>query len=201
MESNDGVEQEQIGELPTMVRHRRMRNFLQERHRRSRDAQKLLQDPQKGQVEHLRSLNNKEKSYVKFWNGTSRNVVLYWIDYEGQALSFGTLPSGLCVDMDTFVTHPWIFVDEETGDRFMVKQKDVYFPEPYGKSPRPGRTFVSITPPMYTLQELASRVIIGRLQHLHHIYQLEIPAVLKAELELKMKVASLRKWLDARLFE
>lgn len=65
----------------------------------------------------LRSINNVHRSFVKFVNRTLHNVVLYWIDYQGQAVSYGALSPGDCLDIDTFVTHPWIFVDQETRDR------------------------------------------------------------------------------------
>lgn len=65
----------------------------------------------------LRSINNEYVSLVRFINKTMRNVVLYWIDYQGRAISYGVLPPGGYLDIDTFVTHPWIFVDQETRDR------------------------------------------------------------------------------------
>ncbi|XP_076642579.1 von Hippel-Lindau tumor suppressor homolog [Halictus rubicundus] len=160
----------------------------QERRQWCREVPKMLLNRQEGRVQHLRSLNNNEKSFVRFRNRTNRNVELYWIDYRGQALSFGTLPVGESVDMDTFVTHPWIFVDEENGDRYVVKQKDVFFPEAYRKSNKPARTLVFIEVPIYTLEELALRVIIRHLRHPQHIHRLEIPTVLKAEMELRVKL-------------
>lgn len=66
----------------------------------------------------LRSINNEHKSFVKFINKTLHNVILYWIDYQGQAVSYGVLSPGDCRLIDTFDTHPWIFVDQETRDRW-----------------------------------------------------------------------------------
>ena len=65
----------------------------------------------------LRSINNVYVSLVRFINKTMRNVVLYWIDYQGRAVSYGVLSPDDCLDIDTFVTHPWIFVDQETKER------------------------------------------------------------------------------------
>lgn len=144
---------------------------------------------EKDQVQCLRSLNNDERSFVKFCNGTDSHVVLYWIDYEGQAVSFGTLIAGMAMDMDTYVTHPWIFVDEETGHRFKVKQKDVYFPEPHVNSQRLTRTLVFIMEPMFTLYELALRVIIKRLRDEYDSYRLEIPRVIQDEIASRLRVA------------
>uniref|UniRef100_UPI00383BD0EA von Hippel-Lindau n=1 Tax=Apis mellifera TaxID=7460 RepID=UPI00383BD0EA len=140
----------------------------------------------------LRSINNVHRSFVKFVNRTLHNVVLYWIDYQGQAVSYGALSPGDCLDIDTFVTHPWIFVDQETRDRYTVNQKDVFFPEPWfaryrdlqrSELPqRHERTSVYITLPVYTLRELSLRAIKRRLTHDRQAFQLDIPRSLQYEL-------------------
>ncbi|KZC10752.1 PREDICTED: von Hippel-Lindau disease tumor suppressor [Dufourea novaeangliae] len=140
----------------------------------------------------LRSINNDHRSFVKFINKTVHSIVLYWIDYQGQAVSYGVLPPGDCLDIDTFVTHPWIFVDKETNDRYTVNQKDVFFPEPWfaryrglRRSQLPQRcerTHVHITLPVYTLRELALRAIKRRLSNDRQAFQLEIPRSLQYEL-------------------
>ncbi|XP_031774247.1 von Hippel-Lindau-like protein isoform X2 [Apis florea] len=140
----------------------------------------------------LRSINNVHRSFVKFVNRTLHNVVLYWIDYQGQAVSYGALSPGDCLDIDTFVTHPWIFVDQETRDRYTVNQRDVFFPEPWfaryrdlrrSELPqRHERTSVYITLPVYTLRELSLRAIKRRLTHDRQAFQLDIPRSLQYEL-------------------
>lgn len=134
----------------------------------------------------LRSINNDQRSFVKFINRTQRNVVLYWIDYQGQAISYGMLSPGDCLDINTFVTHPWIFVDNETTDRFMVNEKDVFFPEPWLRRnelpERCERTDVYITLPVYTLREMSLKAIKRCLKHDRHAFQLDIPRSLQYEL-------------------
>lgn len=66
----------------------------------------------------LRSINNIDSSFVRFVNTTSRNVGVYWIDYQGQAVQYKVLSYRNYLDVNTFVTHPWIFIDEETKDRW-----------------------------------------------------------------------------------
>ncbi|XP_003493531.1 von Hippel-Lindau disease tumor suppressor [Bombus impatiens] len=151
----------------------------------------------------LRSINNVYVSLVRFINKTMHNVVLYWIDYQGRAVSYGVLSPGDCLDIDTFVTHPWIFVDQETRDRYTVNQKEVFFPEP---SPlllvrqerrypirvalhprrRRERTDVFITLPVYTLRELCLRAIRRRLTHDEQAFQLDIPRSLQYELAIML---------------
>ncbi|KOC60920.1 hypothetical protein WH47_05698 [Habropoda laboriosa] len=72
----------------------------------------------------LRSINNVERSFVKFINKTLHNVILYWIDYQGQAVSYGVLSPDDSLDINTFVTHPWIFVDQESRDSCEVVADD-----------------------------------------------------------------------------
>ncbi|XP_017794975.1 PREDICTED: von Hippel-Lindau disease tumor suppressor [Habropoda laboriosa] len=144
----------------------------------------------------LRSINNVERSFVKFINKTLHNVILYWIDYQGQAVSYGVLSPDDSLDINTFVTHPWIFVDQESRDRYTVNQQNVFFPEPWfakyrrlrNQNPprelpqRPERTNVYITLPVYTLRELSLRAIKRRLTHDRQAFQLDIPRSLQYEL-------------------
>ncbi|XP_033347245.1 von Hippel-Lindau disease tumor suppressor [Bombus vosnesenskii] len=151
----------------------------------------------------LRSINNVYVSLVRFINKTMHNVILYWIDYQGRAISYGVLSPGDCLDIDTFVTHPWIFVDQETRDRYTVNQKEVFFPEPSPlllvrqecRNPirvalhphrRRERTDVFITLPIYTLRELCLRAIRRLLTHDEQAFQLDIPRSLQYELAIML---------------
>nr|XP_033332550.1 von Hippel-Lindau tumor suppressor homolog [Megalopta genalis]XP_033332551.1 von Hippel-Lindau tumor suppressor homolog [Megalopta genalis] len=138
------------------------------------------------QTPFLRSLDNKVKSYVRFCNTTSHVVALFWIDYEGRAVRYGTLSRNNCLDIDTFVTHPWIFVDQQTGDRYAVNHKSVFYPEPHRLNGG-GRTRVLITkPPIYKLRDRALRVVAEHLRTHLDAFKLEIPAELQYELSVKI---------------
>ncbi|KAG7202160.1 hypothetical protein KM043_015842 [Ampulex compressa] len=140
----------------------------------------------------LRSINNIHRSFVRFINKTSHNVTLYWIDYQGLAVKYGVLSPNDYMDIDTFVTHPWIFVDKETGDRYMVNQRDVFFPEPWfakylgmrlnQRALRIERTYNYITMPVYTLRELSLRAIKRCLRNDKQPFLLDIPRSLQHEL-------------------
>lgn len=41
------------------------------------------------------------------------------MDYQGQAVSYGDLSPGDYKEINTFQTHPWIFVNKETGVRYV----------------------------------------------------------------------------------
>ncbi|XP_078049917.1 von Hippel-Lindau disease tumor suppressor-like [Augochlora pura] len=133
----------------------------------------------------LRSLNNDVKSFVTFYNTTPRPVVLYWIDYRGWAIRYGTLWRYDHLDVNTFVTHPWIFADKYSGDRFVVNHKEVYFPTA-NRPDRGNRTVVTITIPIYRLQDVALRVIAPLLKHTHQAYKLDIPKVLQYEVAIRV---------------
>ncbi|XP_018055686.1 PREDICTED: von Hippel-Lindau disease tumor suppressor isoform X1 [Atta colombica] len=105
----------------------------------------------------FRSLNSQHESFIRFINTTPHTITLYWMDYQGQAIDYGDLSSGNYREINTFYTHPWIFVNKETGDspqstkyfrnigikidglimtrakrnRYLVSQRDVFFPAPW----------------------------------------------------------------------
>ncbi|KAL2740322.1 von Hippel-Lindau tumor suppressor [Vespula squamosa] len=148
------------------------------------------------EVPFLRSLDNSQISFVRFINCTTRTVALYWIDYQGQAISYGTLYPGSYVDIDTFVTHPWIFVDDETKERFLVNQRDVFFPEPWLEKylnarrqylpHRIDRTNAKIMIPMYSLLELSLRAIQNSLKYKEQVFKLNIPRCLQYEIASRL---------------
>ncbi|XP_054001771.1 von Hippel-Lindau tumor suppressor homolog [Hylaeus anthracinus] len=142
------------------------------------ENQQQQQQQQQQQPQFLRSINNDQRTFVKFINTTQRHVGLYWIDYQGQAVSYGVLTPDEHKDINTFVTHPWIFVDNETNDRYTVNQRDVFFPQPWQRE----RLYVYITLPLYTLREMSLRTIKRRLSYDLQAFHLDIPRSLQFEL-------------------
>ncbi|XP_018398587.1 PREDICTED: von Hippel-Lindau disease tumor suppressor-like isoform X1 [Cyphomyrmex costatus] len=145
----------------------------------------------------FRSLNSEHESFVRFINTTPHTITLYWMDYDGQAIDYGDLSAGDYREINTFYTHPWIFVNKETGDRakrnrYLAEQRDVFFPAPWflqyrgvtqDKLPqRIERTNVHIVLPMFTLQQLSMRVIKNCLTYDSQAFRLDIPRTLQLEL-------------------
>ncbi|XP_025989396.1 von Hippel-Lindau tumor suppressor homolog [Solenopsis invicta] len=143
----------------------------------------------------LKSLSSQHESFVKFINTTPHTVTLYWMDYQGQAINYGDLSSGDFREINTFQTHPWIFVNKVTGVRYLVNQCDVFFPAPWfrayrGINPdafhelpqRIERTNVYIVLPMFTLQQLSMRVIKNCLTYDSQAFLLDIPRSLQYEI-------------------
>ncbi|MGH9962637.1 MAG: hypothetical protein ACREBC_36905 [Pyrinomonadaceae bacterium] len=59
----------------------------------------------------LRSTSFDTKTLITFRNETSRTVKVYWIDYEGDRISYGTLKPRESRSQQTFLTHPFVLTD------------------------------------------------------------------------------------------
>jgi hypothetical protein len=63
----------------------------------------------------LKSANSGVPTYVRFVNAYGAKVDIYWIDYSGQAVLFGSLGPGQSYVQQTYSTHPWIIYDQAGG--------------------------------------------------------------------------------------
>jgi len=61
----------------------------------------------------LRSLSSDHPTKVLFDNRTSKELSLYWLDYEGQRKPYGRVPAGAKHFLSTFATYPWVVVDPD----------------------------------------------------------------------------------------
>lgn len=59
----------------------------------------------------LRSLSFEGKTFITFINETSKDVKLYWIDYDGGRIFYGTLKSGESKRQKVYLTHPFVLTD------------------------------------------------------------------------------------------
>lgn len=97
----------------------------------------------------LRSRSSNIYSFVRFVNRTLRKVDIIWLNYEGSRVKYKTLAQDQFVDVNTFVGHPWIFRDADTGDRLLVKLCEVYQPVGFASAEGclPQRKVINITIP------------------------------------------------------
>lgn len=79
----------------------------------------------------LAAHNSREQSFVLFHNTTPRYVNLYWIDYNGRRSFYAILRPGANIKANTYVTHPWLFRDSQTGEYMQVQKQEVYWPQIY----------------------------------------------------------------------
>ena len=77
----------------------------------------------------LKSIKSEQFSLVTFVNVTQRNASIYWLDYSGHRVRYAVLGPGEDLPLTTFVTHPWVFNDAETGDLLVTDgDQPVFFP-------------------------------------------------------------------------
>jgi len=78
----------------------------------------------------LRSKRSEQVTYVEFRNNTRGVVRLLWIDFHGNEVAYPLIASGQTFRQHTFLTHPWIFRDVETGRQCVTdNQQTVFFPD------------------------------------------------------------------------
>ena len=143
-------------------------------------------------IPELKSRQSLHKSYIRFQNNTNRKVDIIWINYEGHHVKYKTLMPGSYYDVNTFATHPWLFIDSETQDRLVVQSKEVFSPEPWHLQirhlrrgeipPRVERTNVYITIPLYPLRQRCLQVVRNNLSQPEDAFKLELPNSLRNEL-------------------
>ena len=78
-----------------------------------------------------RSLNGNQSTYVTFENESDHNVAVLWLDYNGNPVWYNNLCPGSSYHQQTYVTHPWLCVECDSGLFALMKinKQDVLFPE------------------------------------------------------------------------
>ncbi|XP_033732285.1 von Hippel-Lindau disease tumor suppressor-like [Pecten maximus] len=146
----------------------------------------------------LRSGRSNVTSFVRFVNRTHRFVDIVWLNYEGARVKYKTLQPGQFVDVNTFVGHPWIFRDSDTGDHLVVQLREV-FEMTTGWTPNDGvppwRKVINITIPVYTLKDRSLQVIRSFVNR-DRIPELDLPLELKEEITVMFEVSRRRRLTD-----
>jgi uncharacterized caspase-like protein len=60
----------------------------------------------------LKSLKFDQKTSISFINSSNSHIHVYWKNYSGERILYGDLAPQQRLDIDTFVTHPWVITDE-----------------------------------------------------------------------------------------
>jgi hypothetical protein len=62
------------------------------------------------------SINGDTQAEIDFINNSAIPVDVYWIDYSGdRVLYYSDLLPGTSYDQETYLTHPWLIVEDGTG--------------------------------------------------------------------------------------
>lgn len=93
--------------------------------------------------------------------------------------------------INTYVTHPWIFSCSQTGERLKVDKKDVFFPQPWFKFINTeqngvvsvGRQETHIHYPLKSLKNICMWDIIFMMNRNSEVHDLDIPKSLRLEME------------------
>ncbi|CAD7078009.1 unnamed protein product [Hermetia illucens] len=138
----------------------------------------------------LRSSNSIHHSFVIFANTTKRKVDVFWVDYEGKFVHYMCLKPDDRIIVNTFSTHPWIFIDSETGERMHVEHSEIFWPKPSIDASIPleaqrrtlRRSTVNIHFPLRTLQDTALWTIVKEMvRNVREVETWEIPRILKVQ--------------------
>src|SRR5215831_16360865 len=63
----------------------------------------------------LRSKESRFKTPIEFYSRLSSPVTLYWVDFQGNEISFGDLNPGSSRVIQTYATHVWRVRDKKSG--------------------------------------------------------------------------------------
>lgn len=130
----------------------------------------------------LKSLNSDDPTYISFINKSNRTAEAWWLNFSGKPVSYGDINPGKSLQMNTYLTHPWMFRASD-GAKLLVSFSEVYFPAPaqYDDYGHPHFQAVYVTTPMYSLQECCLRLI-RSLVRKQDICKLEIPEGLRQDI-------------------
>lgn len=61
----------------------------------------------------LRSLRGTDTATFTVTNRLNKTVSVYWLNYQGVRTLYGTLAPGQSLGQQSFITHPWVVVDDQ----------------------------------------------------------------------------------------
>lgn len=168
----------------------------------------------------LKSKESNIRAFVKFTNTSERKVEILWINFRGVAIQYSQLePNGSCtvssrhcwptcrlqcclvtffLQINTFCTHPWIFLCTETGEKLQVNHNNVFLADPWYKFVikadngvvSVGRQDANIHFPLKSLRDACLCRIVHLVQTKEDIIHLEIPKTLRADLLYLCEISS-----------
>jgi hypothetical protein len=69
----------------------------------------------------LRSQNSNSSTTLRVVNaGDGPQITVYWLDYNGKRVKYGTVARGQEVVLQTYVTHPWVIAGPGDTALFVV---------------------------------------------------------------------------------
>jgi len=160
-------------------------------------------------VQELASLDRSHDSNfrikIQFVNSTRKTVSIRWLDFDGAEVTYSNLQPGARYNVNSFLTHPWVFYDQQTSEKLSVllcrqrvskfeasrtikiymQRRMIQFNHIRAISRGEAPLTVFIVQPYFpirSLRHICMKTIRKHLQHVDKINSLEIPENLKSEL-------------------
>lgn len=152
----------------------------------SDDADELDQEfevnPKTGESILVKSTDSSVRAYLRFTNRTSRVVDVYWRDFRGCRVFYVRLKPNTFHNPNSFLTHPWVFYDATTQERYVINNKQVFRP-PASIGGMAYRSNWNITVPMRTLKWCTLLRLAESIPDASAINALGLPRLLALELQ------------------
>lgn len=79
-------------------------------------------------VRPVKSGPSRRACYLRFINRTTRRVNLFWIDYGGYGVNYGTLEPDRHFDIHTYEGHPWMAADSALRTTLLLNNSKIFYP-------------------------------------------------------------------------
>lgn len=143
----------------------------------------------------IKSLNSNTEASVVFINRTLRKVKMLWINHRGELKSYGILKPLHIQEMRTFFTHPWMFVDADTGLCMHVRHKRIFLPS----LPKQG---IDIKVPIRSLRSMIIYSLASRFKlTTKDMHDLMLPKVIRDDLSYAYQELNDFQTLERKLNE
>jgi von Hippel-Lindau disease tumor supressor len=76
----------------------------------------------------LKSLDSEVRAFVLFENKTTRIICVFWVNHNGRLVLYKSLLPNMTCSINTYISHPWVFKDANTGELMQVDHNEVYWP-------------------------------------------------------------------------
>lgn len=131
----------------------------------------------------MKSIDSKCRVDVRFTNCTSQRIRVIWRNFEGLRREYVLLDPGKHYDVETYITHPWEFIDCKTQESYVVNNKTV-FRVPPSFANVSHRSNWNITVPLTILKYTTLLSIASILRNEEAADELQLPRDLATELRV-----------------
>ncbi|CAG9131245.1 hypothetical protein JYU34_014902 [Plutella xylostella] len=129
----------------------------------------------------VRSYEALQRAFLRFTNRTLRPVDVFWRDYNGVKQFYVRIEPGKHYNINSYITHPWEFIDSATKERYVVNNK-LIFRAPESVGGMMFRTNWNITVPTVRSLRFCAMMSLMRRVEPEQVASLGLPRTLADEL-------------------